>query len=177
MRLPVRRRSRQSGFTLLELVLVILIISILGIAAIDRLLEYRVDAERAMVQTVVGNLRSGLGLEVAKRVARDEIRSINNLQNSNPIALLAQPPENYIGEITNESQVDKTGVWYFDTRTSALVYRIRFSDYFRTPLPGPARVRYRIELVHMNDTSGEETTHVAGLNLVPLENYQWEFPQ
>lgn len=175
--MPVRSRSRHQGFTLLELVLVILIISILGIAAIDRLLEYRVDAERAMVQTVVGNLRSGLGMEVAKRVARNEIRSIKNLQNSNPITLLAQPPDNYIGEITDESQVSEAGVWYFDTENSALVYRIRFSDYFRTPLPGPARVRYRIELVHANGPNGEETTQVAGLNLVPLENYQWEFPQ
>ncbi len=174
MNLPVRCRLRQTGFTLLELVLVILIISILGIAAIDRLLEYRVDAERAMVQTVVGNLRSGLGLEVAKRVARDEIRTINNLQNSNPIALLAQPPENYIGEIEDESRVFENGVWYFDTNTSALVYRIRFADYFRSPLPGPARVRYRIELVLANDN---RTTQVTGLNLVPLENYQWEFPK
>lgn len=175
--MPVRRRPRQQGFTLLELVLVILIISILGIAAIDRLLEYRVDAERAMVQTVVGNLRSALGMEVAKRVARDRIQTINNLQNSNPIALLAQPPENYIGEITDESRVSEAGVWYFDTENSALVYRIRFSDYFRTSLPGPARVRYRIELVHASDRHNESTTQIAGLNLVPLENYQWEFPQ
>ncbi|MDZ7803405.1 prepilin-type N-terminal cleavage/methylation domain-containing protein [Thiohalophilus sp.] len=177
MRLPVRRPSRQPGFTLLELVLVILIISILGIAAIDRLLEYRVDAERAMVRTVVGNLRSALGMEVAKRVARDRIRTINNLENSNPFALLAQPPENYIGEIEDESRVVENGVWYFDTGTSALVYRIRFADYFRSPLPGPARVRYRIELVLANNNRDNRTTQVTGLNLVPLENYQWEFPK
>ena len=181
MSLPVRCRLRQQGFTLLELVLVILIISIMGLIAIDRLLNYRVDAERAMIQTVVGNIRSGLGLEIARRVARDQIDTINQLEGSNPIELLAQPPSNYIGEIDNESQVNRNGVWYFDTSSSALVYRVQFGDYFQTRLPGPPRVRHRIRLVYTDNNRNDRFDYgidpVTGLDLVPLENYQWEFPK
>ncbi|MFP4611415.1 MAG: prepilin-type N-terminal cleavage/methylation domain-containing protein [Thiohalophilus sp.] len=176
----MRCRFQQQGFTLLELVLVVLIISIMGLIAIDRLLNYRIDAERAMIQTVIGNIRSGLGMEIAERVAKDEIGTINNLEHTNPMELLAQPPNNYIGEIDNESQVNKDGVWYFDTTESALVYRVRFGDYFKTPLSGPPRVRHRIKLVYTDNNRNNRfdpgIDHVSGLDLVPLEDYEWEFP-
>lgn len=178
--MPVRCRFQQQGFTLLELVLVVLIISIMGLIAIDRLLNYRIDAERAMIQTVIGNIRSGLGMEIAERVAKDEIGTINNLEHTNPMELLAQPPNNYIGEIDNESEVNKDGVWYFDTTESALVYRVRFGDYFKTPLSGPPRVRHRIKLVYTDNNRNNRfdpgIDHVSGLDLVPLEDYEWEFP-
>ncbi|MFP3874583.1 MAG: prepilin-type N-terminal cleavage/methylation domain-containing protein [Thiohalophilus sp.] len=176
----MRCRFQQQGFTLLELVLVVLIISIMGLIAIDRLLNYRIDAERAMIQTVIGNIRSGLGMEIAERVAKDEIGTINNLEHTNPMELLAQPPNNYIGEIDNESEVNKDGVWYFDTTESALVYRVRFGDYFKTPLSGPPRVRHRIKLVYTDNNRNNRfdpgIDHVSGLDLVPLEDYEWEFP-
>jgi len=180
MSLSVRCRSRQQGFTLLELVLVVLIISIMGLIAIDRLLNYRIDAERAMIQTVIGNIRSGLGMEIAQRVARDRIGTIHNLEDTNPIELLAQPPNNYIGEIDHESQVNEDGVWYFDTAASALVYRVRFGDYFKTRLSGPPRMRHRIKLVYTDNNRNNRfdpgIEHVSGLDLVPLEDYEWEFP-
>ncbi|TDY03835.1 prepilin-type N-terminal cleavage/methylation domain-containing protein [Thiohalophilus thiocyanatoxydans] len=172
--------SRQPGFTLLELVLVVLIISIMGLIAIDRLFEYRIDAERAMIQTVTGNIRSGLGMAIAERVARDRIDTVNDLEHTNPVEFLSQPPNNYLGEIDNESQVNEEGVWYFDTSESALVYRVRFGDYFNTPLSGAPRVRYRIQLVYNDNNRNNRldpgTDDVTGLDLVTLEDYEWEFP-
>lgn len=172
---------RQLAFTLLELVLVILIISLLGLLAIDRILDYRVDAERAMIKTTVGNIRSALGLEIAARVVRRRSHTINDLENSNPVQLLAQPPGNYLGEIPSDTQVNETGVWYFNTSESALVYRLRFDEYFRSSLEGPARVRHRIKLVYKDNNQNNRYDRgidaVTGLDLVPLENYRWEMPK
>lgn len=174
-------RQRQRAFTLLELVLVILLISILGLIAIDRVLDYRVDAERAMIKTVVGNIRSALGLEIAERVLRNRSNTINSLQNSNPIALLAQPPANYIGEVTDDSQVQQKGVWYFNTSDSALVYRVRFGKYLKTDLPGPPRVRHKVKLVYKDSNRNNRYDRgidpITGLDLVPLEHFEWELPQ
>ena len=50
----------ERGFSLLELVVVIILISVLAVFALDRLLALRFEAERIGVQSVVGALRSGL---------------------------------------------------------------------------------------------------------------------
>ena len=54
------RRRGERGFSLLELLIVIVIISVLLVVAIDRLLILRFEAERATVRTVIGALRSAL---------------------------------------------------------------------------------------------------------------------
>lgn len=179
---PVLRCSfRQQAFTLLEMVLVILLISILGLIALDRILDYRVDVERVMIKTVVGNIRSALGLEIAERVVKNRTYTINGLEKSNPIKLLAQPPASYIGERPDDSQVSETGVWYFNTSEGALVYRVRFKEYFRSSLTGAPRVRHQIRMVYtdnnQNNRFDQGIDNIRGLDLVPLEDYEWEFPE
>ena len=54
------------GFTLLELVVVICLVAILFTVAANRLWGLQVLAEQAAMDTVVGNLRSALGMKVAE---------------------------------------------------------------------------------------------------------------
>ncbi|MCA1799208.1 MAG: prepilin-type N-terminal cleavage/methylation domain-containing protein [Xanthomonadaceae bacterium] len=139
----------QSGFTLLELLLVIILVIVLYAVAVDRLLPLRGDAEAAAAATVVGTLRSALGIEVANRVVRDGAQEITTLEGVNPMRLLVEAPANYLGEVDGV-QPDQlpVGHWYYDRAAGELVYLVRYAQYFRTELPGPPRLVFQTELVY-----------------------------
>ncbi len=59
-------RSRQSGFTLMELVVVIAIIAILAAVALPRLIETQRDARVAKAMAIYGSLRSASSLARAR---------------------------------------------------------------------------------------------------------------
>ena len=115
----------ERGFSLLELVVVISIISILVVVALDRLLPYIDEAERVSVLRVEGQLRSTLMMEAAQRIVRGQGASITELEGSNPVKLLAQPPKNYLGELSaSQESAAPARHWYFEATGRRLVYRI-----------------------------------------------------
>ncbi|KAB2824744.1 type II secretion system protein [Aliivibrio finisterrensis] len=60
------------GFTLIELVVVIVILSILAVAATSRFINLREDATTASWSGVVGSFRSGLGLVLSQHKVEGE---------------------------------------------------------------------------------------------------------
>ena len=112
------------GFSSLELVVVIAIIGILLAMAISRLLPYIDEAERIGVVTLESQIRGSLMVSAAKRIASGKAASISQLNGSNPMHLMLETPENYVGELSGE---ESTSVprrnWYFDLKTRRLVYR------------------------------------------------------
>lgn len=127
-RLPCRSAAStpvpDSGFTLFELVLVIAIISIFVAVALDRLLPYIDEAERVAVLRVEGQLRSTLVMEAAERIARGDSASISELNGTNPVKFLLEPPKNYVGELPSRLVADAPPRhWYFDRGRRHLVYQ------------------------------------------------------
>ena len=110
-------RSRNRGFSLLELVVVIVIIGILLAVALSRLLPYIDEAERVGVLTLEGQIKSTLVTDAAKRIAGGRAASISELDGSNPMRLMLEPPKNYIGE---KREHQRNGVprrsWYSTSR-------------------------------------------------------------
>ena len=155
------RASR--GFSLLELLIVIVLISVLLVMAVERLLVLRYEAERTMVQSVIGAMKSGLYIEFAHAAARGA--GLENVRGSNPMLRLSERPDTYAGEYFGaDPKLFEPGTWYFDTRDRAIVYLVRFPEQFVTTLPGPARLRLTVE-----PDKGD-----GGVHLVALEPYHWK---
>ena len=82
------------GFSILEMVIVIVLISVLMAFGITRLLPYIDEAERIGVLTMESRLRSTLILVAAKRIAGGQAARIAELDGSNPMSLMLQAPAN-----------------------------------------------------------------------------------
>ncbi len=168
-----------SAFSLVELVVVIVIISILMVVAISRLLALQVDAERVVMESVVGAIRSGLGIKVAQTIVKQNVNSLPGYENSNPINLLAEVPVNYLGEFEGpDPDALEKGSWYFDRSSRMLVYIVDNTAYFSGGTADPPRARFKIRLVY-TDTDGNGVYDsgidaIEGLRLAVVEPYRWE---
>ena len=159
-----RRASR--GFSLLELVLVIALISVLLAIAIDRLLLVKARAESTAMEQVLGTLRSAMTIRVAELVARGRIAEVATLARTDPMLLLAERPQNYLGELFGpDASTLEVGNWFFDTRDRVLCYLVESTDYFESGLSAPARACFAIEPVSV-DT-------LRGLRLAAIAPYEW----
>ena len=169
----------ERGFSLLEILIVVVIVSVLFVVAIDRLLRARYEAERAMVESVIGALKSALYIDFAAAAARNQLAAMDAAAGSNPMLRLAEKPETYAGEFYGAAPgTFEPGTWYFDSRDRALVYVVRFPERFVTSLGGPPRVRLKVEPDYEDtDRNGRfdpGRDPVRGLKLVPLEPFHWK---
>ena len=70
-------RDNQKGFTIVELVVVIIILGILAATALPRFIDVQDDAQLAVAEGVRGALMSAIGLAKAKYVAGGKISPID----------------------------------------------------------------------------------------------------
>ena len=176
---PQGAPSHLRAFSLLELLIVIVIISVLLVFAIERLLKLRFEAERVTVQSVIAAMRSGLYIEFAAAAAGGQNARIDAARGSNPMLRLSERPENYAGEFFGaDPKLFEPGTWYFDARERTLVYLVRFPEQFVTPLSGPPRLRLAVEPdfddLDRNGRFDAGRDPVRGLKLVPLEHFYWK---
>lgn len=168
----------EHGFSLLELIVVIVVISILLTVAISRLLALQVDAERVAMETIAGTLRSAIGIKVAEHIVRQNIAGLKGLEGSNPMDRLAEIPRNYLGELDgpDPSRLE-SGNWYFDTRSRVLVYLVRNKGFFTGGLGDPPRAGFAIRLVYAdtnrNGVFDPGIDSIEGLRLAAVASYAW----
>ncbi|MDI1299652.1 hypothetical protein [Methylotenera sp.] len=131
----------------------LIVIGILATLLLGYLNKAQQDIERLIVETELNSLRLSLAENwVDKSVSNQSIDSVA-LQNSNPMLLIADNPENYIGELS-EAPSNKIEIWYFDTTRKQLIYV--FND--------GSQARYRF-----SKTAGQTKASlltVGGLDLV-----------
>jgi hypothetical protein len=154
------------------------LIGVLLAVAIDRLLLMKAQAERAAMEQVLGSMRSGLTIRMAELIAKGRANELATLAGGNPVRMLAQAPDNYLGELFGPRPAAlQAGTWYFDTRERALYYLVESAEYFESPLGAPARARFAIRPVFEDvDRDGRFNPGVdslRGLQLSPLERYHW----
>ena len=158
-----------AGFTLLELVIVIILVIVLFSVAAWRLLPLRGQAEAAHVAATIGAMRSALGLAVAERVVRDGPTSVADLTGSNPVDLLDEPPAQYLGPRSQaEPRESPGGFWYFDDESGELVYQVQYVRYLHQAPEAPVRLRWEISV----DTG--PAGQLRGVRLDRLDSVRWQ---
>lgn len=162
--------KRQSGFTLLELAVVVVIIGTLFLFSYQKYLDLLIDVEKASVEQTVGVLRSAVGMKVAKMVVDGKIGELKNYEGGNPIYLLAEVPINYEGEITDPQTLgERTGIWFFDKTAKLLIYRVKNRTEFFSEVEGLYQARFKLSVIY---DDGKKKS-LAGLSLRSVEKYSW----
>ena len=172
------RTSADKGFSLLELVLVIVFISVLFAIAVDRLLNLRVEAERASMEQTLGALRSAMSIQIASHIARGNERDLRLQLGANPMDWLSETPKNYLGVLDDPVVEDvRAGNWYYDTDSNFLIYKVLNAGYFNSTLDGPARARFRVQLdfedLNRDQRFNPGQEQLSGLKLSSVEAYGW----
>jgi prepilin-type N-terminal cleavage/methylation domain-containing protein len=169
---------RVRGFTLLELAIVVIAVGVIVGFALDRALPLIGRAQRIAFLQVSSELRSALLLEAAQRIASGAGATLGELAGTNPMALLLQPPGNYIGVLDSPGPDDVPGhAWYYDPALGRLVYRVGRYTRFE-PLGGPPdRVELQVSLVyHDRDGNGvyePGRDELGGLRLDSVRPFRW----
>lgn len=175
------RARGQGGFTLLELAIVVSLIAVLVGFAIDRLMGLQVDAERVQMQRTIGTLRSAARMEMAEAILHHDLARLGRLDGGNPMALLEQPPPNYVPPAGEPRRGDREpggipqpGQWTFED--GYLVYHVKNTDYFHST-GKQAEVRYRLTL-HYDDRNGNGrfdpgVDHPRGLLVQAVDDFRW----
>ena len=111
-------KQNTPGFTLIEMLVVLVVIGILAAIALPQYMSLQNEAEKASVQSVVGSLQSAVSMIFAKSVVNGSIKIEHN-----PFEALSTAPHNYIGirEIT-EPDSALSGNWFYDPHNQWVVY-------------------------------------------------------
>ncbi len=171
-------RTIQRGFSLLELVIVVILVALLFLFAFDRLMPLRGQAEGTQVASVTGALRSALGMEVAERIVSDGPGAVAELEGTNPMTLLQEQPRGYLGERDADGTGDISGgSWYFDPDRGTLHYRVRFPQYLEGEPESPVELGWKIHLIYEdegNDGGFDPATDaLQGVTLAPTDEHRW----
>lgn len=161
-----------------ELVVVVIAAGIVGGLLLERVVPLIARSERVAFMHVRGQLQSALLLEAADRIARGDAVSLSALEHTNPMALLIQPPSNYLGALRDPAPGNvRHARWYFDESTGRLVYRAGRLATIATS-SGPVD---RVELVvrfFYADRDGDgvfdpRADDFEGLRLEAVQPFEW----
>ncbi len=169
-------RSTQ-GFTLIELIFVIIIISVLMGLFLNRALYYQEQAEKTAMEQVADAIQSALTMQYGKILTRGQPGDVQALAQDNPMNWLQKKPRNYAGEYYDPSPLAvDSGNWTFDLKSRDLIYVPRNSNYFKPDKDGKKWIRFHIVLnydVARLPSLRNATPELTGILFEPLVPYSW----
>ena len=167
---------RQTGFTLIELVVVITLVVVLGATLLNRVTFYQERAEQVAMAEVAGALQSALLLQYGRLVTHGAEAKVSTLAVANPMDWLARKPRNYTGEFYDPAPSSITpGNWVFDLKARGLIYVPDLAEHFVPGKDGKKWIRYRVSLMYdpAPITHGQPAQELVGALFEPVEPYRW----
>ncbi|MDD5329906.1 MAG: type II secretion system protein [Sulfuricella sp.] len=170
---PARAKAPgPTGFTLLELVVVVSIVAILAGVFLKRAQFYQEQAEKVAMEQTVGIIRSALHLQMAALITKNRMDRIPHLAEQNPMEWLAEKPKGYVGEFFDPKIGEiPRGSWYYDLRDGCLVYLVNSGSHFVPREPGRKWIRYRAAVEYESARGGEK--EFSGVIFKEVEPFQW----
>jgi general secretion pathway protein G len=172
----IQNPKSSNGFTLLELIVVICIVSILANEFLKRVPRNHELAEKTAMEQVRGAVQSALVLRYGTLMTRGAAneKELKALANDNPFNWLQQKPENYAGEFFDPAPgAVASGQWFFDLKTRDLVYIPNRSEYLKAGKDGRKWLRFHVRLEYEPRLGGGSGKELASTLFGPVEPYQW----
>lgn len=172
-----RRKTKDKGFTLIELIVVIIIIATLMGFFMNRVLFYQEQAEKVAMEGVAGAVQSALTIQYGQLLTRGKSSDMAVLVQDNPMHWMQKKPSNYAGEFYEPTPLSvESGNWVFDLKTRDLVYLVRNGAHLKRGADGNSWVRFHVtthyepsRLPSLQNTPPELT----GILFEPTQPYSW----
>jgi len=171
---PTRRWARRhSGFSLLELVVALFIISLLAALAFKKLETMAEDVERVSFEGVRNNIQAQITLKVAYWYAEQKVISPAELTQINPMELIQHKPVNYVGEISFEQlSTAASEHWYFLSDKRWLVYKAKRFEQLNNEFEQVEIIPFQLES-RLNNPSQKHGVLLEA-KLKPLYKFYWK---
>jgi len=167
----VKNYQHSKGFTLFELIVFIIVVGIVFAYAMNRFRGFPGAAERANFMSVASQMQSGVNMEMMAGIARGTFRELSELEGTNPMNLLLEPPTNYLGSFGFIQNFDlPRRSWFYDSNRNQLVYLVNDDTdvfYLVNSVPVPTN-EIRFELI--NKYREDKWT---GILIQPILPYSW----
>jgi prepilin-type N-terminal cleavage/methylation domain-containing protein len=162
------------GFSLVEFMVVVVIVSIISAILLDRVKFYQEHAEKATMEATAAAVQAALHLRMAGYLAEGRGSEVERLTSENPMDWLARKPANYAGAFDRfgAEQVPE-GTWYFDLSDHTLVYRVRYGRAFVSDADGRKEVRYRARVEYGPLGGDAKLTGIRVAEFAPVHPYEW----
>ena len=163
---------RERGFSLLELAVVAVVLSVLLAVLLNRLAFYQEAAERARFEYELGMYKTALQIRLAELILERKEGEARTLEVENPTRWLSEKPTNYGGEYPERPV---PGAWYFDRATREMVYVVNSGKSLAiNDVNGMKQLRFRVKIINQAvDVSGKRIQGIGGISLLPATAYRW----
>jgi len=167
-----RSGRRQRGFSLLELAVVAVILSLLLGVLLERLNFYQEAAERARFEATLQVYKTALQIRLAELMLERREGEARLLEVENPTRWLSEKPTDYGGSYPQQPE---PGIWYFDETSRELVYVANSARRLAVePRNGLKQLRFRVKIIYQPVVvSGKTIQAIGGMSLLPSIAFQW----
>lgn len=166
-----------AGFTLIELIIVIIIIVTLMGLFMNRMMFYQEQAEKVAMDGVVGAIQSALILQYGQILTRGKPSDLVALTQDNPMNWLQKKPNNYVGEFYEPTPLSvDSGNWVFDLKSRDLIYLVRNAGHFKPGRDGKNWIRFHAATLYEPSrlpSLRNAAPELTGILFEPVEPYSW----
>jgi general secretion pathway protein G len=165
-------KQRETGFSLLELAVVAVVLSILLGVFLERLTYYQAAVERARVDATLRIYKTALQIRLAELIVEHREGEARTLEVENPTRWLSEKPTDYAG---NYPERPETGAWYFDVATRELVYVVNSGRGLELASQDSVKqLRFRVKVTYQAiPAGGRQIQGIGGISLQPSVAYRW----